>query len=51
MVYVKTGAQLEREVKWLGSYRYAVLNLGAMDVHQLVERYHRVKGELAFEFA
>ncbi|HSD43720.1 MAG TPA: hypothetical protein VLD36_17865 [Burkholderiales bacterium] len=51
MVYVKTGAQLEREVKWLGSYRYAVLNLGAMDGEQLVERYHHVKGELAFEFA
>jgi biotin carboxylase len=51
MVYVKTGAQLEREVKWLGSYRYAILNLGAMDGEQLVERYTRVKGELAFEFA
>lgn len=51
MVYVKTGAQLEREVKWLGSYRYAVLNLGAMDGEQLVKRYHHVKGELAFEFA
>ena len=51
MVYVKTGAQLEREVKWLGSYRYAVLNLGAMDGNQLVERYHHLKGELAFEFA
>ena len=51
MVYVKTGAQLEREVKWLGSYRYAVLNLGAMDGHQLVQRYQDVKGALAFEFA
>lgn len=51
MVYVKTGAQLEREVKWLGSYRYAVLNLGAMDGRELVERYHDVKGALAFEFA
>jgi hypothetical protein len=38
-------------VKWLGSYRYAILNLGAMDGEQLVERYTRVKGELAFEFA
>lgn len=51
MVYVKTGAQLERELKWLGSYRYAVLNVGATDRHQLVERYQRLKGELAFEFA
>jgi biotin carboxylase len=51
MVYVKTGAQLDREVKWLGSYRYAVLNLGAMNGSELVERYHDVKGALAFEFA
>jgi biotin carboxylase len=51
MVYVKTGAQLEREVKWLGSYRYAVLNLGGMNGSELVERYHDVKGALAFEFA
>jgi biotin carboxylase len=51
MVYVKTGAQLEREVKWLGSYRYAILNLGAMNGSELVERYHDVKGALAFEFA
>jgi biotin carboxylase len=51
MVYVKSGAQLEREVKWLGSYRYAVLNLGAMNGSELVERYHDVKGALAFEFA
>jgi biotin carboxylase len=51
MVYVKTGAQLDREVKWLGSYRYAILNLGAMDGSELVERYHDVKGALAFEFA
>lgn len=51
IVYVKTGAQLDREAKWLGSYRYAVLNLGAMDGAQLVDRYHHVRGELAFEFA
>jgi biotin carboxylase len=51
MVYVKTGAQLEREVKWLGSYRYAILNLGGMNGSELVERYHDVKGALAFEFA
>ena len=28
MLYLKRGASLAREMKWLGSYRYAVLNLG-----------------------
>ena len=51
MIYIKTGAQLEREMKWLGSYRYAICNLGAPDQPQLFARYHRVKDELAFEFA
>jgi ATP-grasp domain len=51
MIYIKTGAQLERELKWLGSYRYAILNLGAPDQPQLFDRYRRVKNELAFEFA
>jgi hypothetical protein len=39
MVYPKRGADLERELKWLGSYRYAVLNLGAPSVEQLHERF------------
>jgi hypothetical protein len=51
MVYVKRGAQLAREFKWLGRYRYAIFNLGAMSVAQLFERYHHIKRELAFEFA
>jgi biotin carboxylase len=51
IVYVKRGAQLARELKWLGSYRYAILNLGAMSGPQLFERYHHLKRELAFEFA
>ncbi|MFN0305597.1 MAG: acetyl-CoA carboxylase biotin carboxylase subunit family protein [Burkholderiales bacterium] len=51
MVYVKKGASLERELKWLGSYRYAVLNLGAMDRRGLFDRFHAVSRELAFDFA
>lgn len=51
MVYVKKGASLEREVKWLGSYRYAVLNLGAMDHPGLFDRFHALKRELVFDFA
>ncbi len=50
MVYVKKGASLDREVKWLGSYRYAVLNLGAMDRHGLFDRFNAVSRELAFDF-
>ena len=51
MVYIKKGASLDREVKWLGSYRYAVLNLGAMDHPSLFDRFHDVSRELPFDFA
>jgi len=51
MIYVKKGASLEREMKWLGSYRYAVLNLGGRDHSDLFARYHSVAKELAFDFA
>lgn len=51
MIYIKSGASLEREVKWLGSYRYAIFNLGGRSAHDLSERYHSVKSELAFDFA
>ncbi len=51
MVYVKKGASLDRELKWLGSYRYAVLNLGAMDHRGLFDRFHTVSRELLFDFA
>ncbi len=50
MVYVKKGASLDREVKWLGSYRYAVFNLGAMDHRGLFDRFQAVNRELAFDF-
>ena len=48
MVYPKRGADLERELKWLGSYRYAVLNLGAPSVEQLHERFRRLCAEITF---
>ena len=51
LIYIKTGSSLERELKWLGSYRYAVLNLGAADLGELFDRYHEVKSELKFSFA
>ena len=39
MFYFKQGASLEREFKWLGSYRYAVLNLGGLNRTDLFKRF------------
>jgi hypothetical protein len=51
MIYVKKGASLAREFKWLGSYRYAVLNLGAESNHALFQRFHAVRQQLPFVFS
>jgi hypothetical protein len=48
MVYPKRGADLERELKWLGSYRYAVFNLGAPTMDGLFERYRHLWDEVTF---
>lgn len=48
MVYPKRGADLAREVKWLGSYRYAVFNLGANTLEGLFARYHRLCARIDF---
>ena len=50
MVYVKRGASLAREFKWLGSYRYCLINLGGHSHDDLRHRYHAARRELAFEF-
>ncbi len=39
MVYPKRGADLRREIKWLGSYRYGVVNLGASSLAELSAAY------------
>jgi hypothetical protein len=39
MLYLKRGASLAREMKWLGSYRYAVVNMGARTQADLYERF------------
>jgi biotin carboxylase len=49
MLYLKRGAGLAREMKWLGSHRYAVLNLGGRDSAELMARYETIRRELAFE--
>lgn len=49
MPYLKTGGGLAREMKWLGSHRYAVLNLGGTSEQDLFERYEQIRSELAFD--
>ena len=48
MIYPKRGADLARELKWLGSYRYAVFNLGAPTVDGLYERFRHLCAEVTF---
>lgn len=49
MLYLKRGTGLAREMKWLGSYRYAVLNLGGASAEDLHQRYDDIRRELSFE--
>ncbi|MBX3715255.1 MAG: ATP-grasp domain-containing protein [Burkholderiales bacterium] len=48
MVYAKRGADLRRELKWLGSYRYAVANLGAASPEALAAAYHAIHRDIGF---
>ncbi len=46
MLYLKHGAALAREMKWLGSYRYAVVNMGAASQDDLHRRYADMRASL-----
>jgi biotin carboxylase len=46
MLYLKRGASLAREMKWLGSYRYAVVNMGAASSDDLHRRFHAFRLKL-----
>lgn len=48
MFYPKRGADLARELKWLGSYRYGVFNLGGASLEDLFGRYQRICSEITF---
>ena len=48
MFYPKRGSDLAREMKWLGSYRYGVVNLGAASLEQMFARFHRFCAEIDF---
>lgn len=43
MLYPKRGGALAREMKWLGSYRYAVVNLGGESEENLDRRYAEIR--------
>ncbi len=51
MLYRKSNAQMRRELRWLGSCRHAICNLGAADKGQLFHRYRRLCRDLALELA
>ena len=46
MLYMKRGASLAREMKWLGSYRYAVVNMGAGSADDLDREFHAMRRAL-----
>jgi len=39
MLYLKRGSSLAREMKWMGSYRYAVVNMAARTQRELYSRF------------
>lgn len=47
-VYAKKGAGLRRDIKWLGSHRWAVLNLPGRDEADLKARYERICARLGW---
>jgi hypothetical protein len=48
MLYPKRGGDLAREVKWLGSHRYAIVNLPGRDRADLYARYRDIRDTLGF---
>ena len=48
MVYPKRGADLARELKWLGSYRYGVFNLGGETLESMFAAFHRICADIDF---
>jgi hypothetical protein len=48
MLYPKRAADLARELKWLGSYRYAVFNVGAPTLEALFARFRHLCDQITF---
>jgi hypothetical protein len=49
MLYAKRGADLAREVKWLGSHRYALLNVPGRDREEVFARQRDICAILGFD--
>jgi hypothetical protein len=47
--FIKHGNSRWRETKWLGNYRYAIVNLGGADRADLDRRFADVCGNISFE--
>jgi len=48
MIYPKRGADHAREMKWVGSYKYAAINLGGSTLEELFARFHRICSQIDF---
>jgi biotin carboxylase len=48
-LFIKSGGGLRREMKWLGSHRYATLNMGGQSDEHLRAKYQTVKQAMGFE--
>ncbi|HUP96937.1 MAG TPA: ATP-grasp domain-containing protein [Usitatibacter sp.] len=48
MAYRKRGADLAREMKWLGSYRYGVFNTGGATLEEMFASFARLAGDIDF---
>jgi biotin carboxylase len=48
-MFLKHGNSRWRETKWLGNYRYAIVNMGGRDREDLYRRFDDVCGTLRFE--
>jgi hypothetical protein len=48
MVYRKRGADLAREMKWLGSYRYCVFNAGGVTPDEMFASFERLVRDIDF---
>ena len=48
MFYPKRGADLAREMKWIGSYRYGTFNLGGATLEEVLARFHGLCTQINF---
>jgi hypothetical protein len=48
MLYLKSAREVRRDMKWLGSYRFGVLNAPGRDRTDLYARYREIRDILGF---